>query len=84
MSLGRPDWQGRRKRATRRLARDLRQLGPAIAVVLCLVGSATAIVAVESGLLGTAPRATDPVAPPLARDCDASRAAPADRAEIAP
>ena len=43
MSLGHPHWRGRRKRVARRLARDLRQLAPLIAIASCFAGSAMAI-----------------------------------------
>ncbi len=48
MDLERPiRWRGRRKRVSRRLARDLRALLPLLGVLFCFFSSATAIVAAE-------------------------------------
>jgi hypothetical protein len=40
-------WRGRRKRISRRLARDVRTLAPLLGVLLCFVSSASAIVTAE-------------------------------------
>lgn len=44
-------WRGRRKRISRRLARDLRALLPLLGVLFCFFSSATAILAAEGGAL---------------------------------
>ncbi len=72
MSLGHSAWKGRRKRASRRLRRDLRSLLPLAGVVLCFASSATVIFATESTSSGR--EAPPPVA---ARGVLASRLEPA-------
>ena len=42
-----PRWTRRHKRRARRMAYDVRLFAPLVALVLCLAGSATAILAVE-------------------------------------
>ena len=46
-------WRKRRKRMSRRLARDVRVLSPMLGVLLCFVSSASAIVAAERLPVGT-------------------------------
>lgn len=48
MSLGRQNWKGRRKRVSRRIARDLRTIWPAFGLVFCFLSCATTIVAFEA------------------------------------
>jgi len=48
MSLGSIEgWQGRRKRWTRRIARDLRLASPGLWIVLCFTSTATTITIAE-------------------------------------
>ena len=47
MSLGQPDWQGRKKRIRRRIGFDLRLSFPFLGLALCFVLSATVIFAAE-------------------------------------
>lgn len=63
-------WSRRHKRRGRRIAYDLRLVAPLIAIVLCLAGSATAILAVER-VAPAVPRAPVFVAwsPVAASDC---------------
>jgi hypothetical protein len=54
MKIEYTQWRKRRKRLSRRLARDLRVLSPLIGVVFCFVSSASAIVAAEQLPVGSA------------------------------